>query len=228
VGLKCSYVGYPVADNVRIYTPNQKEEIRQKHGLHKYEKIIVIMPGSRKNELKYHLPVLKKFIQKISNENSNLCYFIATLVSIEDEVKMNFSGKNIIVSSDEAVKKDLIAASDLILCKSGTSVLESVAKRIPMIAFYKMNSLTAYLIKRKLKIKYITICNIVMNKEIIPELLQENFIVKNLLRESKRLLYDTDSIKKQIKDFDEFLKQFHNYNVEKPEHIIQDYLTREK
>ena len=120
----------------------------------------------------------------------------------------------------------IINISDLILCKSGTSVLESITKKIPIIVFYKMNRLTAYLIRKKLKIKYVTICNIVMNKRIIPELLQENFNLQNLLLESDILINKKENKSEQLDDFDLFLARFNSSKIEKQKasEIILKYL----
>ena len=226
VGLKCSYVGNPTIDKIKSYTDEQKIQIKQRYGLLD-KKIISIMPGSRNNELKYHLPILKTFIQKMNDGHDDLCFIIHTLDNIEDQIKKYFRIKNVMISKDEMEKRELGNISDLIICKSGTSVLESVAKIIPIIAFYKMNSLTAYLVKKKLKIKYVTICNIIMNKAIIPELLQENFTTQNLSNETQKLLYNSKESKKQIKGLKSCLSQFNagtSNRIEKPKDIIKSYL----
>ena len=198
VGLKCSYVGNPTISKIKHYTEKQKTQIKQKYGLLD-KKIISIIPGSRNNELNHHLPTLKEFVQKMNHKYNDLHFVIHTLDNIEDRIKKCFCMKNILISKDEISKMELGSSSDLIICKSGTSVLESVAKIVPTIAFYKMSGLTAYILKKKLKIKYVTICNIMMNKPVIPELLQENFSTQNLLKESKRLLHNSRAKEKQIK-----------------------------
>ena len=89
-----------------------------------------------------------------------------------------------------------------------------------------MNRLTAYLIRKKLKIKYVTICNIVMNKRIIPELLQENFNLQNLLLESDILINKKENKSEQLDDFDLFLARFNSSKIEKQKasEIILKYL----
>ena len=207
VGLKCSYVGNPTISKTNHYTGEQKTQIKQKYGL-SGKKIISIMPGSRDNELNHHLPILKEFVQKMNHKYNNLHFVIHTLNNTEDRIKECFCMENVLISKDAISKIELSSSSDLIVCKSGTSVLESVAKVVPIIAFYKVNSLTAYILKRKLKIKYVTICNIMMNQPIIPELLQENFSTRNLLKESKKLLYNSKAKEKQRKALNLFLSQF--------------------
>ena len=221
VGLKCSYVGNLTINKVVHYTNEEKSLIKQKYKLQD-KTVISIMPGSRNNEIKYHIPILKKFIQKMNNEYSDLHFIIHALESTETQIKQYFNIKNVIIVKDEISKIELSNISDLILCKSGTSVLESLTKMIPIIVFYKMNSLTACLLRKKLQIKYVTICNIMMNKEIIPELLQGRFTTQDLLKETKKLLYNNKKRANQIKGMKLFLSQFNasNSNVEKPQDII--------
>ena len=78
-----------------------------------------------------------------------------------------------------------------------------------------MNRFTAYLIKKKLKINYVTICNIVMNKSIIPELLQDNFNVRNLLLESERFINNKEKVTQQLKDIELFLTKFNSSKTER-------------
>ena len=134
---------------------------------------------------------------------------------MEKQIKRYLKHDNLIICKNDKDKNNLINISDLILCKSGTSVLESITKKIPIIVFYKMNRFTAYLIKKKLKINYVTICNIVMNKSIIPELLQDNFNVRNLLLESERLINNKEKVTQQLKDIELFLTKFDSSKTER-------------
>ena len=156
----------------------------------------------------------------------DIFFIVPTLEHLEKTIKEHLNCDNLIIAKNDIDKNNLINISDLILCKSGTSVLESITKKIPIIVFYKMNRLTAYLIRKKLKIKYVTICNIVMNKRIIPELLQENFNLQNLLLESDILINKKENKSEQLDDFDLFLARFNSSKIEKQKasEIILKYL----
>jgi lipid-A-disaccharide synthase len=214
VGLKCSYVGNHTIENGGGYDQINKNEIRKKYGLIG-KKIITIIPGSRGNELKYHLPILNEYMDELCKKYKDIFFIIPTLGHLEKQIKKYLNHDNLIISKNDEEKNKLINISDLILCKSGTSVLESITKKIPIIVFYKMNRFTAYLIKKKLKIKYVTICNIVMNKGIIPELLQENFNLQNLLLESERFINNKEKITQQLQDINLFLTKFNSSKIER-------------
>ena len=225
VGLKCSYVGNPTIENGFNLSQADKNNVRKKYGLVD-KKIITIIPGSRDNELKYHLPILQQYMDELCKKYKNTFFVIPTLGHLAKKIKNHLNRDNLIIAKNYIDKNNLINISDLILCKSGTSVLESITKKIPIIVFYKMNRFTAYLIRKKLKIKYITICNIVMNKKIIPELLQENFNLQNLLFESNKLLNQKEKIPKQLDAFDLFLAKFNSSKTEKQKasEVILKYL----
>ncbi|WPX96976.1 lipid-A-disaccharide synthase [Candidatus Bandiella euplotis] len=224
VGLKCTYVGNPTIRNTNIYTHKQKEETKQRYGV-SGKKIISIMPGSRNNELKQHLPTIRAFIQKMNKVHDDMWFFIPTLDNIEEKIRGHLPMANVFISKDEHEKKELINSSDLIICKSGTVVLESVAKLIPTIVFYKMSCITAYFVKKKLKTKYVSICNIMMDEEVIPELLQDGFNLSNLLKKSEVLLFNKAERDKQIASFNSFLQQFHDKDKEssQPRSVIDEY-----
>ena len=225
VGLKCSYVGNPTIESGSDYGQINKGDIRKEYGLIG-KKIITIIPGSRKNELKYHLPVLREYMDKLYKKYKNIFFIIPTLGHLEKQIKRYLNHDNLIICKNDKDKNNLINISDLILCKSGTSVLESTTKKIPIIVFYKMNRFTAYLIKKKLKISYVTICNIVMNKSIIPELLQDNFNVRNLLLESEIFINNKEKVTQQLKDIELFLTKFDSSKTErqKASEVILNHL----
>ena len=225
VGLKCSYVGNHTINNNSFIEISKKRSIRKKYNLLN-NKIITIMPGSRNNELKYHLSIIKEYILEMTKKIKNVFFVIPTIQHLENKIKKNLPFNNVLVTKKDDEKKELINISNLILCKSGTSVLESIVKKIPIIVFYKMNKLTAYLIKKKLKIKYITICNIIMDKMVIPELLQEKFNLDNLIEESSNLIDDSQKITQQLNDFDLFLSKFSSvsFKQQKALDVVVEYL----
>ncbi len=219
VKLHCTYIGNPTIENVDNFDTLKKKNIKAKYNL-TGQKIITIIPGSRNNELKYHLPVLKKYMIELNKKYQKIHFIIPTLPHLEGTILKTLNFYNLIIIKNNIQTNNLINISDLILCKSGTSVLQSIAKKIPILVFYKMNKVTAYLIKKKLQIKYVTICNIMMRKTIIPELLQENFNLYNLLRETDYLMKDKDRIAEQLENFDIFLSKFSTFKNQKLYSVI--------
>ena len=228
-GLKCSYVGNPSISSVNTTKKtllDEKKEIRKRYNLKK-EILITVLLGSRVSEVNKHLKILYAYMQEMKRKHNNVYFHIPTLQNTHEIVKKSFDDDvNVIVSIDEKVKQDYITASDLIVSKSGTSILECVPKLIPIIMFYKVNCMTAWLISKKLKIKFFTICNLMMDEEIIPELIQEKFSVKNLIDKSHELLFNEKLRKDQLKKLKLFLDKFNARNnvIEDAASVVDSYI----
>ena len=107
---------------------------------------------------------------------------------------------NIEVISDENIKKQVLENSTFAVSKSGTVSLEICNAKIPSIIIYKMNILNYFIIKMLVKIKFANIINIINNKEIIPELIQEECNAKEIYNSVVYFLKNPELMKKQIND----------------------------
>ena len=192
--LKNTFVGHPILDN----TNNEKIEINQ---LLK-GKIISIFPGSRQSELNSHVPILIEFIKKMNNEGINYNYiFHATDNSknyLSEIIKKN-NLENVDLISNENLKITTIKKSIFAIVKSGTVSLEVCKYGVPSIIIYKMNFVNFFIAKLFLKIKFANMINIINNKEIIPELLQNECSSDEIYKAVNYLLKKPELIKQQLK-----------------------------
>jgi lipid-A-disaccharide synthase len=129
------------------------------------------MPGSRRGEVEKHLEYFTQAIE-IVRKTHKVKVFIPTLRSLESFLSGKI--KNVIISAQESVKKDLITASDVALIKSGTSSVEMMSYKVPTVVAYRMNPLTYLYLKNKIKVKFASLANIISDKEIIPEFIQND------------------------------------------------------
>ncbi len=192
--LKNTFVGHPILDN----TNNEKIEINQ---LLK-GKIISIFPGSRQSELNSHVPILIEFIKKMNNEGINYNYiFHATDSSknyLSEIIKKN-NLENVDLISNENLKITTIKKSIFAIVKSGTVSLEVCKYGVPSIIIYKMNFLNFFIAKLFLNIKFANMINIINNKEVIPELLQQDCNSDEIYKTVKYLLKKPELINEQLK-----------------------------
>ena len=192
--LKNTFVGHPILDN----TNNEKIEINQ---LLK-GKIISIFPGSRQSELNSHVPILIEFIKKMNNEGINYNYiFHATDSSknyLSEIIKKN-NLENVDLISNENLKITTIKKSIFAIVKSGTVSLEVCKYGVPSIIIYKMNFLNFFIAKSFLNIKFANMINIINNKEVIPELLQQDCNSDEIYKTVKYLLKKPELINEQLK-----------------------------
>jgi len=195
------YVGHPLIEKVK--TSLKREEFREKYGLDSQKKLIAVLPGSRKSELKYHMPVLPEAIQKIKNEWD--AEFVLLLAENLD--KNYFS--NLFPPSLKDLKiltknhYEAMAASDLVLSACGTANLEAALLGIPLISFYRISSLTYFFGRWLTKINNFSIVNILAGKRIIPELIQRDFSAEKIIQETKRI-FNSEDVRSEMKQH--FLK----------------------
>jgi lipid-A-disaccharide synthase len=172
------------------------------------KKIISLFPGSRSSEVDLLLPILIDFINMMNKKFNNFTFVLHVTDenknSIIDKVK-NINLENIEVISDENIKKQILNKSIFAVSKSGTISLEICNAKVPSIIIYKMNFLNFLIVKLLVKIKFANIINIINNKEIIPELIQNECNAKEIYNSVIYFLKNPDLMKKQIRDCEETL-----------------------
>ena len=164
--LKNSYVGHPFFD-FSVFKVNKLER--------KNKKYFTLCPGSRNSELKTFMPIFIEVIKKI-NLNNNFTFHIPTSENNKNLITNylhKFKIDNFIITTNETDKNFYIQDSILTISKSGTITLDICKNQCPLIVVYKTSFLNYLLIKPLVKTKFGNILNIIAQKEIIPELIQE-------------------------------------------------------
>jgi len=198
-GIQAAYVGHPLKERVRASLT--KDEFLEKYGLDPQKKLISLLPGSRRSELKYHMPVLAEAMERIKSERDP--QFVLLLAETIDE---NFL-LSLIPPRLKALKilredhYEAIASSDLILSACGTANLEAALLETPLVSFYYLSPLTYFSIHRLATMKNFSIVNILAGKRIIPELIQRDFTAQNIFKETKRILSSEERRSEMIAQF---------------------------
>ena len=188
--VEVTYVGHPLAEVVNNFTTDN-------FGIHK-EKIVAVLPGSRKQEISVKLPIMLQVAENFPDYN----FVVAKAPGVEDAFYEQYmqSYKNVSAVTDQTY--NLLAKSAAAMVTSGTATLETALFKVPQIICYKGGKISYEIAKRLIKIKYIGLVNLIMNKEVVKELIQDELNVKNLVAELKLLLQDDDRINKINKDYD--------------------------
>jgi len=183
--VEASFVGHPLAHKIpRVLN---KESIRNaKFHLNDGEKMIALLPGSRKSEVKMIGEVLLKTAKLIKELEENACFFMPLadidhkelIPNWQDYPWVNFSEKN---------AQDVLAGSHLGIVTSGTASLEAALFKTPVVVAYKTNWITYLLVKPLLRIKQFSLPNLLAGSSILPELLQYEVTDKNLFNAYKDL-----------------------------------------
>ena len=210
-GGRVSWIGHPMVDlTKRLPT---KKESRKHLALSSNQNILLIMPASRPQELKYILPTFIKVAQKLQKKYPDLVVFIPSCRKVFDQIfqkaldKYNINGRVITRSDIDENKVYIYALSKLALCKSGTVNMELALYGIPQVVGYKVSKVTAFIAKKFLnfKLRFISPINLLMKRQIVPEFVQKEFNVNSVFRKSCKLLKNNNE-KLKIKQGYKLLK----------------------
>ena len=146
---------------------------------------IVVMPGSRAQEVKKMGKIFADTLELLKKEHS-VKVFVPTLPHLQNTVAKIFPDAAITTTNSE--KEEIFKTAHLALVKSGTSSLEMAAFKIPCVVGYKLNSLTHMYIKNKITVKYISLINLILDKLVIREFIQDSCTPHNLKNNLVKLI----------------------------------------
>ena len=154
------------------------------------------MPASRKQEIKYLLPVFLKVAFKLQRKYPNLIAYIPSCCSEFDDQfqraleQYKVHGKVISSSEMEMIKENIYSLTKLALCKSGTVNMELALNNVPQVVGYRVSRVTAFIAKRILnfKVRFISPVNLLMKKLIVPEFVQKNFEADKIFKKSCQII----------------------------------------
>jgi len=168
------FVGHPLADLIPV-SPD-KNVARKALGLDENSKLVALLPGSRAGEISY---IGKSFIETARwlYEKSPNLQFILPYVNEQrrEQIQSIISelGHDLPIKLISGRSREVMAASDVVVLASGTATLEAMLLKRPMVVAYRVSSITHYIMKRLLKVPYISLPNLLAGKELVPELLQD-------------------------------------------------------
>ena len=203
VDLPCHYVGHSVVESQAGRGSGMR--FKAKHKIPYNHDVIAVLPGSRRGEVTRILPVFKQAMERFAEKHPNIHAVIPTLPHLYDDM-VKFTQKwkvpVTIVLGDE--KYDVFAASKFAIAASGTVSLELALSKCPAVIAYKMSPITMMMVRRMLLVKYASILNIMADKEIVPELIQTQCTVNNLVPHMEDLYKEG---RKQIRDLEPYVRQ---------------------
>lgn len=199
-GMQADFVGHPL---VECPVEGDGASFRTRHAIAADAKVIAVLPGSRTGELKRHLPILRDTMAEIRKSIPHAVTVIPAVPHLIDTIRLrtaNWPTPLVIVDQSQE-KWDAFATADAAIAKSGTVTLELALSNTPMVVMYKVHPLSAWLMRRMIITKYVTLVNILEEREVIPELIQENATAEHILRELRTLLSKDNVRQMQLKAF---------------------------
>ena len=195
-GIDAQFVGHPLITQMPPCA--NRDEVFEKYGLDKNKKLISIFPGSRTFELHNLMKTFLKSAALIAQKRDDVQFVIAQADSLKDDVFKKYLGKTNI----KVIKNDnysLLSVSDALMLASGTVALEAALYTTPMIISYK-GPWIAYFVYRLVRcINRVCLPNIIMDKDIVPELLQKDSNPQVISKALLKILED-DEYRQLMKD----------------------------
>jgi len=188
-GLKSYFVGHPAAEES---IAEDNGELRREMGLQRDERLLCVLPGSRKGEISRHLPIIRETLAQLASGGTKVRTVIPTLSAFRafvDVETRDWAAPPHIVTG-ELSKRHAFAESDAALAASGTVALELANAGLPFVVIYKMNIITDFLARRLVKLKCVNLINILLDREVAPEHLLESCKPSRIAPDVERLLYD--------------------------------------
>ncbi len=188
------FVGHPLIDAIADRTEISDAQFRKDNALNE-KSIIALLPGSRKQEIAKMLSIMLSVV----NDFPDYQFVIAGAPSQEYEFYENFlNNENVKFIANKTY--DLLSHSHAALVTSGTATLETALFNVPEVVCYKGSWVSYQIAKRILTLKYISLVNLIMDKEVVKELIQEELTTKNLIIELNKIL-NTDGRAKLLKEY---------------------------
>lgn len=197
-GLPTTWSGHPVVEAPAA----DGLAFRRRHGISPEVTTLCVLPGSRSMEVSRLLPIFQETLARLASKRP-VHAVIPTVETVEHLIRGTADRwpTAVTIVTGEEEKASAFAASDLALAASGTVTLELAAAQVPMVVAYRAHGLTAFLARRLVDLRHISLVNILSSGEVVPEILQENCTPDRLARELERLISDDSARARQVASF---------------------------
>jgi lipid-A-disaccharide synthase len=199
-GLRAEFVGHPVIE--RAARMKGGEALRVRLGIASDAPLLVVLPGSRTNEIRLLLPIFRETVMRLASSVSGLVTVLPTVPHVAAQVRAGTNGWpapfHVLDSEDD--KFAAFDAADAALAASGTVTTELALSRTPMVVAYRVGSLTYALARPLFKLPYFTLVNLLLGRRAVPEYLQGDAKPGLLAREVELLLTDEQAAARQIEE----------------------------
>ncbi len=182
------YVGHPLVERINQYNFISKDDFFSKFNLEREKEILLVMPGSRKQEIKEIFPEVIKAANKLA-KNFNLQVVVARSKNIDEKYFQQESVSESFVTIEDH-NYELMKYARFGIIKSGTSTLEAGFFALPMLVVYKTNQLTYLIGKQLVKLDRIGMVNILLDDMVVPELIQNEANSVNIFNTASKILSD--------------------------------------
>lgn len=194
-GLPCEFVGHPITERMNIV--RTKAELKIELGLDPERDVVTLLPGSRPSEIERHQEIIRSLAEMIHKELPDMQIVVPLVEGTKLDVTLPDYTVTVYNRTLEAV-----ACSEASAVTSGTATLETALLGIPMAVFYRASTFSFHLVKALSSIKYVALVNLLADKEIVPEFLQNEATPENVFGALKKILTNSSYRKNMISELE--------------------------
>lgn len=224
--IPASFVGHPLADMIPLYSNKKKAQDKLK--IIKANKVIGLLPGSRQGEVKWHAQLLIDSAIEISKKIRDVKFLVPLPTRETYDIFSKILFKNTHAELDIQLlighASDAINAADLVIVASGTATLETALYKKPMIVIYKMSSISWQILKRMRYLPFVSLPNILLNKFLVPELLQSDATYANISSKAIEIIKDASYRKNLLIQFTKIHHQLKQNTSDRLNKVILKFI----
>jgi lipid-A-disaccharide synthase len=192
-GIPVTFVGHPLAAGAA--TSSSRREVRERLRLGVATPVFALLPGSRLSEVDMHAETVLRAAALVREGRPDACFLVPLVTRATrerfDEVRHRLGLDALPLTLLYGHAGDALKAADVALVASGTATLEAALARCPHVVFYKVTRLTAWIVRRKLRVPWVGLPNVLAGRFVVPELLQDEATPTNLAHAALNLFDDT-------------------------------------
>jgi lipid-A-disaccharide synthase len=199
-GIPVEFVGHPLVDLARPAQP--REAFLASHRLDSSRPILALLPGSRPNEVQRILPVIEAALPAIARQVPRVQFVLARAPALGDDLFAGLAGRSDVTIVNDATD-DVLASADAVVTASGTATVQTALHGKPMVIVYRLSRATYAIGRRLVRLPHVGMVNLVAQKAVVRELIQEALTPGALADEATSLLTDTEKATRMRTDLEE-------------------------
>ena len=188
-GLPTNYVGHPFAEQEHV--DETSKDFYQRHDLTIEHPVLVLLPGSRQQEVDRHWPIFLKTVERLKQDNPNLQVMVGKAANV------SFTPIPNTFKIEDNARKAMVAGTAA-LVSSGTATLECAVEDTPMVVCYKLSGVSWWIANTMASVKYASMVNLIADEIIVPEFLQQDMTASNLVAAVLPLLDHKNNLRKKM------------------------------
>jgi lipid-A-disaccharide synthase len=199
-GVPTKFIGHPLVG--AVHATKDRKQFCEEQRLDASRSIVTLLPGSRAGELAHHLPVLREACLQINGKVPAQFMIAAAHPQDVERLKTGWPA-GIVVRVVEGETYNALAAANAAIVSSGTATIEAALLNVPMVVIYRVSPLTAALAKPLVRTPYFAMVNLIAEKKVVPELVQDDFTPERVAQQTLLLLQEHNAREAQRRGLEE-------------------------